>query len=1217
MLSPVSDSIPDTLMDEDALVIETSDSELCLLEDTTQSSQTTQPQPSTSTTITTTVTTESKPPSTITNIRQLKQLFSEPITFVQEVAPPPIPLSQLVPDLDQSVSNVVPPQQPIKQMKHVVTQQTTTYEVITAEEQTQLQAATPMDLSCPDQANQPDQVTYDRQDAHADLNLHDIDVDAENSPRRQDSDNDVPDDTPDPRTTDSDQSENDAPRQLRRPRSMSAPDRSSKFGLVSGSRDARSQNRQYHRLLQKPYIWSFYSKDVLVKDREEQNGYSAPFAPLADEAVLNSPMYSDGVARCLVHDRGYMCPFCTENADQAYNYAGIRLRKYYHSSQDLCTHVYVYHYPFSMQYICSLCPKTKPSKFPTSKAFVDHMNSHSKDRDSRIKHEADKFLNHLAMNQSQTLDQYLSRHQRQNTFYIPPAIPQGQLQVTILRRPVGPIKLGPFVMNSKIFSDNPINNYRDIEDLANQASSPGAPIGVYPTFHLLNIVREMTMTNQANRSARIRTFKIPKEFIKYPTPTQTQTNIPKRKRQPSDSDQPDHTRTKRQHGPITTSTPAPMHTQPPTTIPQEPVHLPPPQVTPTHRVTHPPPPPQVTPVTPQMQSATIQQQQQQPTNLSLQTTTTPLTFAQVVAGHHRAKPPLSSINFPPLVPTTTDQAQTSTASTIDQAPVVLAPSVDPSYVENRFSRKQTLHEAAESAKYERVLQQQLRDEGYAMAPAPQANEDWDDEIVRDPQPQHMIETARRLPKDYRRLGIKPRKPEFLDVEPLQPPQRSQRQVSATITRPDQAEPQAPLPIKVEHHVPIKTMTPLTSYQPPQPTTILPTVTQTVTVSQPLQVATNLVDQANTAHLPKPNIPMAPAPDHASYDQVTYQQSTNTAAVKLWDVPQDRRPLDPKFVLLPEQVLSDGLLPDPSLHSWDATLQQTCNPGDTGTNMPIIKAEVCSVKPDPVHMYWPDTHPSIPQSSTNNKLLDEFLEEHKKDVQNRTMPGLVPLPFETTDLMSSTRFQLGRVTSLRQNMDNSINTDAVTHRIPSVDLATQSTGHMVDAINQLGVLADYFVHDFPRYMEVIMRASESSGMKLIADHIQASKDTKDRRTRELERTVEDLTNQNQRHVSMIQQMQTERMQLAKCIKQHELRNQGRSTPMTQLESDYANIAAKLAHAEALVARLRHNSQDPQLVYKQFLSNLIHQVSPDQYKNALDYLNAIMAQRSGQSTSMSRR
>ena len=121
------------------------------------------------------------------------------------------------------------------------------------------------------------------------------------------------------------------------------------------------------------------------------------------------------------------------------------------------------------------------------------------------------------------------------------------------------------------------------------------------------------------------------------------------------------------------------------------------------------------------------------------------------------------------------------------------------------------------------------------------------------------------------------------------------------------------------------------------------------------------------------------------------------------------------------------------------------------------------------MFWPEPDPDVTRKPTKNKELDDFIDRHYQDFINRSIPGLVPLPFETVDLMSSTRFQMGRIQTLRNSMDSAVKLDTEQNSLPSVDLATESTGHIIEAVNQLEVLSNYLVTDIPHYLEVIMRS----------------------------------------------------------------------------------------------------------------------------------------------------
>lgn len=276
-------------------------------------------------------------------------------------------------------------------------------------------------------------------------------------------------------------------------------------------------------------------------------------------------------------------------------------------------------------------------------------------------------------------------------------------------------------------------------------------------------------------------------------------------------------------------------------------------------------------------------------------------------------------------------------------------------------------------------------------------------------------------------------------------------------------------------------------------------------------------------------------------------------------------------------------------------------------MPYIAAEVCPVKPKAEDMYWPQPDPTKPRPQHKNKLVEEFLQNHAQNLQDRSMSGLVPLPRGIVDIMSSSRFQLGRVNTLRRTMDDAVKTDAAqSPYLPSVDLATQSTGHVLDAIGQLGILADYIQEDLPKHIEVIARASESAGLQLMAEHVQATHDTQQRRVDDLECAVAKLTDLAENQACTIKMLEHDRTKMAQCIQQHELRNKGRKPQTSQLETDYAKLAADYNTLEKDCLQLRHRATDPNLVYRQFLANLVNQVNPQQYKDATDYLNAILAQ-----------
>ena len=283
-----------------------------------------------------------------------------------------------------------------------------------------------------------------------------------------------------------------------------------------------------------------------------------------------------------------------------------------------------------------------------------------------------------------------------------------------------------------------------------------------------------------------------------------------------------------------------------------------------------------------------------------------------------------------------------------------------------------------------------------------------------------------------------------------------------------------------------------------------------------------------------------------------------------------------------------------------------NPYKEGNEAFYSGAEECPVVRDPHNQgSWsiPNDHPGQPDHS--NPILSEFCKVYDPQLRDRTLAGVATLPHEVTDLHVGTRLVDGRLTRMKEEMASAAQAQIDTSPfLPSPELGVTAIGQLFDLTGQLSNLSQYLSEELPTYLEYLTRASESSGLQLMAEHTRDKVSTLFRQLEDQKKAKQDQASKIKELELRVAELESNNMRLAQCIHQHEMRAKGHSMDDNKLAENYKDLAAKCARLEEINTRLNSQLSQPESAFERFKLSLVERVDPENYRQAVDYLDALL-------------
>ena len=342
-----------------------------------------------------------------------------------------------------------------------------------------------------------------------------------------------------------------------------------------------------------------------------------------------------------------------------------------------------------------------------------------------------------------------------------------------------------------------------------------------------------------------------------------------------------------------------------------------------------------------------------------------------------------------------------------------------------------------------------------------------------------------------------------------------------------------------------------------------------------------------------------------------QYETQSNEVNLWDVPVDRFPVLRHEVNLPVEVVAERnrVTADPSVHSAFDEANRAGDPYMMGHNLPYHAAERSPIIEDPARRaYWqPDAAHTQPKSGS--RVLDHLHAVRDSEMRQRVVGGLVPNPYELTDVYSGVRFMEGRLHRVRDEMNAAIEAEQTTNPLaPSVPLGTTAMGNMLSLVAQMEVLAGHMADEFPRQLEVLNRASEAAGSGVTARHADMYLVSLQHKLTRAEARVQELTTQLASTSERLERSENTRQQLAHAVQQHELRASTGAPSNTQLEQQHQRLQNSYADLQRRFTAMDADFRNPARVRALFFGQLQDALDPTAFKVAEEYYSSLIATRS---------